>query len=244
MSENETEVQTPTLAVIDYGMGNLRSVAKALEAVGANVRVVTRPEEVGGGTASSRVTGEGGDPCVSAGGTHGLVLPGVGALADCIAALRASGFDQKIREWIAAARPFLGICLGMQALFEGSEESAGERGELTPGLGIFPGTVRRFRLPPEYKVPHMGWNTVRFTQPDSPLLAGLETEGEAFYFVHSYYCAPRDRDLVLAECDYGGAFTAAIARGNCYATQFHPEKSQARGLQLYRNFVWHAAAAI
>jgi len=206
------------LAVIDYGMGNLRSVAKALETVGAVVRVVTRPEDVGDAA--------------------GLVLPGVGALADCIAALRASGFDQKIREWIAADRPFLGICLGMQALFESSEEGPAE------GLGIFPGTVRRFRLPPDYKVPHMGWNTVRFTQPDSPLLAGLETEGEAFYFVHSYYCAPRDRDLVLAECDYGGAFTAAIARGHCYATQFHPEKSQARGLQLYKNFVRHAAAAV
>jgi len=219
MRENEN-LEPTELAVVDYGMGNLRSVAKALEEVGANVRVVTRPEEVGAAA--------------------GLVLPGVGALADCIAALRAGGFDQKIREWIAADRPFLGICLGMQALFEGSEEGASGEGQadsLTPGLGIFPGTVRRFRLPPDYKVPHMGWNTVRFTQPDSPLLKGLETEGEAFYFVHSYYCAPRDRDLVLAECDYGGGFTAAIARGNCYATQFHPEKSQTRGLQLYRNFV-------
>jgi len=210
MSENENS-SAAALAVIDYGMGNLRSVAKALEAVGADVRIVTQPEEVGEAA--------------------GLVLPGVGALADCISALRESDFDQKIREWIAADRPFLGICLGMQALFESSEEGSAE------GLGIFPGTVRRFRLPPEYKVPHMGWNTVRFTQPDSPLLAGLEAEGEAFYFVHSYYCAPCDQALVLAECDYGGSFTAAIARGRCYATQFHPEKSQARGLQLYRNFV-------
>jgi len=248
MSENENF--GPLLAVVDYGMGNLRSVAKALEAVGANVRVVTRPEDVGEAA--------------------GLVLPGVGALADCISALRVSGFDQKIREWIAADRPFLGICLGMQALFEGSEEglaesasscggavagratsSVGTSGKalvegnlLTPGLGIFPGTVRRFRLPPDHKVPHMGWNTVRFTQLDSPLLAGLETEAEAFYFVHSYYCAPRDRDLVLAECDYGGPFTAAIARGRCYATQFHPEKSQSRGLQLYRNFVNLCAAGV
>jgi len=218
--DNETP---PSLAVIDYGMGNLRSVAKALETVGANVRVVTRPEDVGAACGASR------------GEAAGLVLPGVGALADCISALRASGFDQKIREWIATDRPFLGICLGMQALFESSEESVDV--SVTEGLGIFPGTVRRFRLPPDYKVPHMGWNTVRFTQPDSPLLDGLETEGEAFYFVHSYYCAPRDRALVLAECDYGGAFTAAIARGRCYATQFHPEKSQTRGLQLYKNFV-------
>jgi len=258
---SEGKKSAPELAVIDYGMGNLRSVAKALEAVGARVRVVTRPEELREARAATvGVSSNAADDAATA----GLVLPGVGALADCISALRASGFDQKIREWIAADRPFLGVCLGMQALFESSEEglaesaflhggaiageaaasAVGANGEalieenlLTPGLGVFPGTVRRFRLPPDYKVPHMGWNTVRFTQPNSPLLEGLETEGEAFYFVHSYYCAPSDRSLVLAECDYGGAFTAAIARGNCYATQFHPEKSQARGLQIYRNFL-------
>jgi glutamine amidotransferase len=110
--------------------------------------------------------------------------------------------------------------------------------------------VVRFRLPGDLKVPHMGWNTVRLVQPDSPLAAGLSPEGEAFYFVHSYYAVPRDHTLVLAECDYGGPFTAAIALGRCFATQFHPEKSQARGLQIYRNFIavaagapWPAAAA-
>jgi len=236
----------PLLAVIDYGMGNLRSVAKALEAAGAAVRVVTRPEDIEGGTANTAHAAdvpEAQPATSSAGGlalgrASGLVLPGVGALADCMAALQATGFDQKIREWIAADdRPFLGICLGMQALFESSEESADAAGCPTAGLGVFPGAVRRFRLAPEYKVPHMGWNTVRFTQPDSPLVAGLATEGEAFYFVHSYYCAPSQPSLTLAECDYGSPFTAAIARGRCYATQFHPEKSQAKGLHLYRNFV-------
>jgi glutamine amidotransferase len=205
----------PTVAVIDYGMGNLRSVAKAVEAAGATVRIVTRPAEIGDAA--------------------GLVLPGVGALADCVTALKASGLDRAVAAWIKADRPFLGVCLGLQALFEFSEEAD------TPGLGIFPGKVVRFRLPAEFKIPHMGWNTVRFTQPGSPLAAGLQVDGEAFYFVHSYYCVPSDAALVLAECDYGGRFTAAIARGRCFATQFHPEKSQAKGIQLYRNFVAVAA---
>lgn len=207
--------ESSKIAVIDYGMGNLRSVAKAVETAGGDVRIVTHPEEIAG--------------------ADGLVLPGVGALADCVSALRASGMDRAVRDWIAADRPFLGVCLGLQALFEFSEEAD------TEGLGIFPGKVVRFRLPSEFKVPHMGWNTVRFTQPDSPLIAGLATEGEAFYFVHSYHCVPADPALTLAECDYGIKFTAAIARGRCFATQFHPEKSQAKGIALYRNFVTLAA---
>jgi glutamine amidotransferase len=145
--------------------------------------------------------------------------------------------DQAVREWIRADRPFLGVCLGLQALFDFSEEAD------TKGLGIFPGRVVRFKVPAGLKIPHMGWNTVRFTQPGSPLTAGLAPEGEAFYFVHSYHCMPTDPSLVLAECEYGGPFTAAIARGRCFATQFHPEKSQAKGLQLYRNFVAVAAKA-
>jgi glutamine amidotransferase len=123
----------------------------------------------------------------------------------------------------------------MQALFEHSEE-----GNIT-GLGIFPGRVVRFRRPPEFKIPHMGWNSVQFVQPKSALAATLATTGENFYFVHSFYCQPADRALVLAECDYGGAFCAAIARGRVFATQFHPEKSQAKGLQVYRNFAAVAA---
>jgi glutamine amidotransferase len=143
--------------------------------------------------------------------------------------------DESVRRWIEADRPFLGVCLGMQALFEHSEE-----GEVR-GLGVFRGEVVLFRRPPEFKIPHMGWNTVRFVQPGSPLARGLP-DGEAFYFVHSYYCVPADPALVLAECDYGGPFTAAIARGRVFGTQFHPEKSQAKGLQIYRNFTEVAGA--
>ena len=207
------------VAVIDNGICNLRSVTKALEAVGAEPRVVRTPAEV------------------AASGATGLVLPGVGALRDCVASLRATGLAGTVRDWIAADRPFLGVCLGMQALFDHSEES-----DVT-GLGIFSGQVVKFRRPPEFKIPHMGWNTVRFTQPQSPLALGLAPEGEAFYFVHSYYCVPADPSLVLAECDYGGPFCAALARGRVFATQFHPEKSQAKGLQVYRNFAAVAARA-
>lgn len=207
------------IAVIDTGICNLRSVTKALEAVGAEVRVLHVPTEM----ADARACG--------------LVLPGVGALRDCVASLRRSGMDEVVRAWIAGDRPFLGVCLGMQALFEHSEE-----GDIA-GLGVFPGRVVRFRRPREFKVPHMGWNSVRFVQPDSPLRAGLSADGESFYFVHSYHCVPAEPGLVLAECDYGGAFCAAIGRGRVFATQFHPEKSQARGLQVYRSFATVAARA-
>jgi glutamine amidotransferase len=159
------------------------------------------------------------------------VFPGQGAIVDTMEFLKQTGFDSALRDWIAADRPYLGICLGLQALFEVSEEGGG-----TPCLGVFPGRIVRFRLPPEFKVPHMGWNTVRFLQPAAPLCAGLRTDGEAFYFVHSYYVEPAERALVWAECDYGGPFVCAIAHGRCFATQFHPEKSQARGLLIYRNF--------
>jgi imidazole glycerol-phosphate synthase subunit HisH len=207
-----------TIAVIDTGICNLRSVTKALEAVGAEARVVRTPAEL------------------KAGAADGLVLPGVGALRDCVASLRSSRMDHAVREWIREDRPFLGVCLGMQALFEGSEEGN------VQGLGIFAGRVRRFRLPPGFKIPHMGWNTLRFRDPASPLAAQLSA-GEAFYFVHSFYCEPADPALILAECDYGGPFPAIVSRGRAFATQFHPEKSQAKGLQIYRNFAAVAAAA-
>lgn len=211
-------MSAPVIAVIDNGICNLHSVTKALEAAGADPRVIRSPGEIDARTHA------------------GLVLPGVGALRDCVASLRASGLDAAVREWIAADRPFLGVCLGMQALFEHSEEGGG-----VAGLGIFPGRVARLIRPPEFKIPHMGWNTIRFVQPGSPLQSGLLADGESFYFVHSYHCIADDPELVLAECDYGGVFTAAIARGRCFATQFHPEKSQQRGLRIYRNFAAVAA---
>jgi imidazole glycerol-phosphate synthase subunit HisH len=207
------------IAVIDTGICNLRSVTKALEAVGATIRVVQTPDDVRAANAS------------------GLVLPGVGALRDCVASLQGSKLDATVRDWIAADRPFLGVCLGMQALFEHSEEGN------VSGLGVFRGRVVRFQRPREFKIPHMGWNEVRFVQPRSALGSQLSPSGEAFYFVHSFHCVPADPALVLAECDYGGAFCAAIGRGRVFATQFHPEKSQAKGLQIYRNFAAVAAAA-
>ncbi|MBP8256385.1 MAG: imidazole glycerol phosphate synthase subunit HisH [Opitutaceae bacterium] len=206
-----------TIAVIDTGICNLRSVTKAVEAAGGDVRIVRTPGEL------------------SASGADGMVLPGVGALRDCVASLRTSGTADSVAGWIREDRPFLGVCLGMQALFERSEEGG------VKGLGILPGEVVRFRRPPAFKIPHMGWNTVRFLKPDAPLAAHLAQDGEAFYFVHSYHCVPKDPNLILALCDYGGEFCAAVNRGNIAATQFHPEKSQGKGLQAYRNFVGLAA---
>jgi imidazole glycerol-phosphate synthase subunit HisH len=214
MSDSQSTSQSgprPQIAIIDYGMGNLRSVARAMQTTGAEVRIITTPAEMAW--------------------AGGVVFPGQGAIVDTMVFLKQTGFDSALRDWIAADRPYLGICLGLQALFEVSEEGGG-----TPCLGVFPGRNVRFRLPPEFKVPHMGWNTVRFLQPAAPLGAGLRADGEAFYFVHSYHVEPAERALVWAECDYGGPFVCAIARGRCFATQFHPEKSQARGLLVYRNF--------
>jgi glutamine amidotransferase len=208
------------IAVIDTGICNLRSVTKALEAVGAQPLVVRSPDEV------------------DTSGAEGLVLPGVGALRDCVLSLLESGLDATVRSWIALDRPFLGVCLGMQALFDGSEEGN------VQGLGIVPGRVERFRLAAPLKVPHMGWNTVRFRQPGNPLQAGLADKGESFYFVHSFHCVPKDPAVVLAECEYGGPFVAAISRGRMFATQFHPEKSQDKGLQIYRNFAASATAPL
>jgi glutamine amidotransferase len=208
------------IAVIDTGICNLRSVTKALEAVGASPVVVRTPDEL------------------EARGPDGIVLPGVGALRDCVHSLRASGLDATVREWIRMDRPFLGVCLGMQALFDTSEEGG------VRGLGIIPGRVVRFSVPAPLKVPHMGWNTIRFTQQGSPLQDGLGEDGEAFYFVHSFHCVPDDKGVVLAECEYGAPFVAAIGRGRMYATQFHPEKSQEKGLRIYRNFAASATAPL
>ena len=207
---------SPRIAVIDSGICNLRSVTKALETVGAHPVPIYTPDDLGE--------------------VDGLMLPGVGALRDCVASLRRSGLDRSVAEWIAADRPFLGVCLGMQALFEFSEE-----GNIA-GLGVFGGRVQKFQRPASFKIPHMGWNEIRFLQANSPLRTNLQQAGENFYFVHSFHCVPTDPSLVLAECDYGGTFTAAVGRGRVFATQFHPEKSQAKGLQIYRNFVDVAAS--
>lgn len=209
MSVNSQQSK-PRLAVIDYGMGNLRSVVRAWEHVGATAQLVSSPDQIGAADA--------------------LVFPGQGAIVDAMRLLKETGFDDAIRNWIAADKPFFGICLGLQALFEHSEEGD------TQALGVFKGRVRRFQIDPSLKVPHMGWNSVSFAG-DDPLTDGLESGIDQFYFVHSYYIEPEDERLMLFETDYGGRFVSGIRSGNCYATQFHPEKSQAKGLQLYRNFL-------
>jgi len=209
MPEDATTAK-PRLAVIDYGMGNLRSVLRAWEYVGADARLVAEPGQIGAADA--------------------LVFPGQGAIVDAMRLLEATGFDRTIRDWIAADRPFFGICLGLQALFEHSEEGD------TAALGIFKGEVKRFRIDPSLKIPHMGWNSVSF-EAGAPLTEGLASGVDQFYFVHSYHIEPEDPALALFRTDYGGEFVAGIRSGNCYATQFHPEKSQAKGLHLYRNFL-------
>lgn len=209
MSEvNQTS--QPKLAVIDYGMGNLRSVVRAWEHEGAHAQLVNRPEQIGAADA--------------------LVFPGQGAIVDTMRLLRETGFDDAIRGWIEADKPFFGICLGLQALFEHSEEGD------TPALGVFKGEVKRFQIDPSLKIPHMGWNVVHFDDGD-PLTEGMTSGEDQFYFVHSYHIEPQDAGLTLFETDYGKRFVSGIRSGNCYATQFHPEKSQSKGLQLYRNFL-------
>lgn len=203
------------LVVVDYGMGNLRSVAKAFEfvarehALAVAVSISSSPQEV---RAADRV-----------------VFPGQGAMPDCMRTLRESGLEGAVRE-AAAGKPFFGVCVGMQMLFDRSEEGD------TAGLGLFAGRVCRFRPDdPALKVPHMGWNGV--SQTASHALWQDIPSGERFYFVHSYYCRPTDHDVTTASTDYAGHFTAAIGRANIFATQFHPEKSHRAGLMLYRNFL-------
>jgi imidazole glycerol-phosphate synthase subunit HisH len=197
------------IAVVDYGMGNLRSVSKAIEHVApaAEVLVSADPDLI---ASSERV-----------------VVPGQGAMPDCMRQLRESGAREAVLE-AARSKPFLGICIGLQMLFEHGEEGD------TPGLGLLAGEVPRFALP-GLKIPHMGWNEVQQTRPH-PLWADI-ADGSRFYFVHSYYPAPRDPALTAGTADYGKPFTCAVARDNIFAVQFHPEKSQSAGLQLLSNFV-------
>ncbi|MFI4859306.1 MAG: imidazole glycerol phosphate synthase subunit HisH [Phycisphaerales bacterium JB063] len=207
------------IGILDYGMGNLRSVEKALQRVGADARVVADAEALAG--------------------CDRLVLPGVGAFGDGMQHLREAGFVQAIRDYHATGRPLLGICLGMQLLFDASEEGAADTTQPVPGLGLLPGSVQRFHEDqgpgkPRLKVPHMGWNSIDFA-PDCPLFTGL-TPGDHVYFVHAYYCQPGEPAHCAATTGYGQAFCAAVHRDNLWATQFHPEKSQHVGLQILNNF--------
>ena len=197
------------IAIIDYQMGNLRSVQKGFERVGYQATITADPRDI-----------EQADK---------VVLPGVGAFRDAAAELKHRGMWEPIRTTISENKPFLGICLGLQLLFDASYEDGEHQ-----GLGVLPGKVIRFDIPGEYKVPHMGWNEIQFVR-RPPILEGID-EGTHFYFVHSYHVVPDDRSVVAIESDYHRPFCAMIWRDNLFATQFHPEKSQAQGLQLLRNF--------
>jgi imidazole glycerol-phosphate synthase subunit HisH len=196
------------IVVIDYDAGNTLSVTRALEKAGARVDLTPDPERVARADA--------------------VVLPGVGAFGDCVRKLEERGMDAACREAFVAGKPFLGLCVGLQVLFEGSEESPGAE-----GLGILPGKVVCFGAG-ELKVPHMGWNQLDVTR-DHPVLEDLD--GEAFYFVHSYFPEPSREEDLLGTAEYGAAFCAAAGRENLAAVQFHPEKSSRAGLRLYENFL-------
>jgi imidazole glycerol-phosphate synthase subunit HisH len=197
------------IAIIDYQMGNLRSVQKGFEKVGYSSTITSDPAEL-----------ERADK---------VVLPGVGAFGDAMAELRRRSLVDPIRQAVASGKPFLGICLGLQLLFD-----CGYEGQRHEGLGILAGEVVRFELPVEYKVPHMGWNQLCVRR-SAPLLAGV-SEGAYCYFVHSYYVVPREPSVIAVETNYGRPFCSMIWRDNLFATQFHPEKSQQTGLRMLKNF--------
>ncbi len=205
------------IALLDYGSGNLRSVQKALQKVGADVRVTTSPD----GLKDARAA----------------VLPGVGAFDDCIKAMDGQGLLDGVKRFIESGRPFLGICVGYQALFEKSEEF----NSCAAGLGIFSGKVVRFTEQPGLKIPQIGWNQIEIAQPACPLFQGI-TSGSYVYFVHSFFPQPRDPAIVATRTDYGGTFASAVWKDRVFATQFHPEKSQNIGLKLLKNFVALAEA--
>ena len=198
------------IALIDYGAGNLRSVEKALRYVGADVEVVSRPEQI--------------EPA------DGVVLPGVGAFDDCLNALQRQELLEASRKFIKAGKPFLGICVGYQALFEKSEEF----NSCAQGLGVLKGNVVRFTK--SGKIPQIGWNQIQLTRENCPLFKEI-APGTFFYFVHSFFPQPADASVVAATTEYGETFASAVWSGNIFATQFHPEKSQRSGLQLLKNFV-------
>jgi imidazole glycerol-phosphate synthase subunit HisH len=197
------------IAIIDYGMGNLRSVQKAFEKVGHQAVVTSDPAQV---AAAAKV-----------------VLPGVGAFEDAIAELRRLDLVKPVLQAIDSGKPFLGICLGLHMLFDVSYENGRHE-----GLGVLRGDVVRFDLPKGFTVPHMGWNQLDVRRP-APVLNGL-ADGAYVYFVHSYYVVPKDAEVIATETDYGGPFCSMVWRDNIFATQFHPEKSQAEGLKILKNF--------
>jgi imidazole glycerol phosphate synthase glutamine amidotransferase subunit len=200
------------VGIIDYGGGNLRSVANAVRSLGEESRIIARPGD-------------------AEGVTH-LLLPGQGEFGDTMARLEERGLAAFLKQWIAADQPYFGICVGYQILFESSEEAPD-----VEGLGIFPGIVRRFRDEPGLKIPHMGWNSARATRGVTPLWQGLG-EDPYFYYIHSFFPEPSDAGVIVAETTYGSqTFAGAVERGRTFACQFHPEKSQEAGLRLIRNFL-------
>ncbi len=196
------------ISVVDYGVGNLHSVAKALEKVGAKTRVTSDWHDVES--------------------SDGVVLPGVGAFKDSMDAMQRSDLAKAIKAYIASGKPFLGVCVGLQMLFSESEEFG-----VSKGLDVFKGRVVKF--PEGQKVPHMGWNQISIKKDLNPLLRGLN-DGDHLYFVHSYYVVPEDKGIIAAQSNYGVDFTCMVWEKNVFGTQFHPEKSQAVGLRIYENF--------
>jgi len=213
-------VSKPVIAVLDYGIGNLRSAEKALEKVGGDAHLTRDPKFVSSADA--------------------VVLPGVGAFGACMDALRGAGLEEVVYDAVDSGKPFLGICVGMQMLFTSSEEDLDAR-----GLDLISGTVKW--IPPGVKRPQMQWNKLVFTQPGDPMFDGEllrdAVDGSWVYFVHSLHGVPMDPSLVAATCDYGGTLNAAFRQENVFATQFHPEKSGASGLALLENFVKAASGS-
>lgn len=204
------------IGLIDYGSGNLRSVEKALLKVGADVRVVVDPDEMNE--------------------AHAVVLPGVGAFDDCVQALQKQDLLRAVRLFIETGRPFLGICVGYQALFERSEEF----NSCAAGLGVFQGKVVRFSAKSGIKIPQIGWNQIEIAKADCPLFRGIDS-GSYVYFVHSFFPQPVNETIIATRTCYGDTFASSVWKDNVFATQFHPEKSQKIGLQLLKNFVDLAA---
>lgn len=198
------------IGIIDYGMGNLGSVSNAFRFLDLEAKIITSKDDM--------------DSC------RAILLPGVGAFGDCMNHLVEHDYVDAIRSWVESGKPMMGICLGLQALFESSEETPD-----VEGLGVFTGTSKRFDLPRALKVPQIGWNRIHERQAGCPMFNGIES-GSFFYLVHSYYVCPENADIVAGTTDYGIQYCSCVWKDNVFATQFHPEKSQAVGLRMLRNF--------